>query len=111
MDGKKLDTIYENIGTFLEVITDSKNPSQIAIVNEAISMKRSNNCMEAKEINKKIEEQIIQYLRENPNSTRYEIAMNMNISSAYSVRLIKNLIERNLIVINGTRKNTTFSTL
>ncbi|MGN0482324.1 MAG: TIR domain-containing protein [Lachnospiraceae bacterium] len=109
LDGRKLDTISENIGTFLQVITDSKNPSQIAIVKETINMKKSNSNLEAKAINTSIEEKILQYLQENPNSSRREIAECIGISRAYSVRLIQKLVERNLVTVRGSGKKTTFS--
>lgn len=93
LDEKKLETIHENIGLFLQVMTDSKNPSEIAIVNETIKMKESKSNLAAKQINNDIEERILDYLKSNPNSNFRNIAKKLGITSSYCMRIIK-LLER-----------------
>lgn len=111
LDGRKLDTISENIGKFLQVITDTKNPSQIAIVKEIINMKKSNSNIDAKAINDSIEKKMLQYIQENPNSSRREIAEHVGISMVYCVRLTQRLVERSLVTERGTGRMTTFSAI
>lgn len=110
LDGKKLDMISENIGEFLKVITDSKNPSQIAIVQETINMKKSNSISDAEKINESNEKRILEYLQKNSSASRDEIAGYLGVTKAYSTRLIQRLKEKKRIVQNSNGRKITFST-
>lgn len=98
-----IDLICEQIETFFKGISRRKNPSQIAIVNEVIKKSRRSKKFE-QEIVTRGEQAVLKFLEENGQLTMKELAIKMNVSGAYTSRLISNMLKEGTIERIGSGK-------
>ena len=103
-----IDLICEQIEIFLKGISRRKNPSQIAIVNEVIKKSRRSKKFE-QEIVTKGEQAVQKFLEEYGQLTMKELTTKMNVSRAYTNRLISNMLNEGIIERTGNGKTERFT--
>lgn len=101
---EKLTEINDQLEVFLHGISRRKNPSQIAIVNELVRRKNNRCGVIENPIVLKGEQFIKEYLDSHGSITMSELSKKSGFTRAYTSRLIKTMLDKNMIEVVGTGK-------
>lgn len=88
--------INEKLEEFLEGVNRRKNPSQIAIVNEFVrKLKQDEQGEHIRDIIAGNRDSVCSYVASHPDATAEDIAKELRLSFAYTLRLLKSLADQN----------------